>query len=149
MNVDTALGLETPEGTVIELQPAGIYARSLAFLIDELLRWTIIFATFAVTGFLGVFGQGIRDAQIYAILGQREDALNALRAAIDEGYRTSVISDQWTLPFDPYLSGLRDDPRFGDMLKELEELNDQMYERVLEAEASGEWQALLDMAGAS
>ena len=98
---------------------------------------------------LGVFGQGIREAQIYAILGQKEDAFNALRAAIDEGYRTSVISDQWTLPFDPYLAVLRDDPRFGDLLAELEELNDQMYERVLEAEASGDWQVLLDMAGAS
>ncbi len=59
MNVDTVFGLETPAGTVIELQPAGIYARSLAFLVDELLRWTIIFATFSVTAFLGVFGQGL------------------------------------------------------------------------------------------
>jgi TolB-like protein/tetratricopeptide (TPR) repeat protein len=98
---------------------------------------------------LGVFGQGIRDAQIYAILGQKEDAFSALRAAIDEGFRTSVISDQWTLPFDPYLAVLRDDPRFEELLLELQELNDDMYERVLEAEASGEWQVLLDMAGAS
>ena len=80
---------------------------------------------------------------------QKEDAFSALRDAIDEGYRTSVISDQWTLPFDPYLAVLRDDPRFDELLLELQELNDDMYERVLEAEASGEWQVLLDMAGAS
>jgi TolB-like protein/Tfp pilus assembly protein PilF len=98
---------------------------------------------------LGVFGQGVRDAQIYALLGQNEDAIGALRAAIDEGYRSSVISDQWTLRVDPYFDGLRDDPRFHAILAELAELNGQMYQRVLEAETSGDWQPLLDMAGAS
>jgi TolB-like protein/tetratricopeptide (TPR) repeat protein len=98
---------------------------------------------------LGVFGQGIRDAQIYAILGQRENAFDALRSAIDAGYRSSVIFDQWTLEVDPFFTSLRDDPRFGELLAELQNLNDQMYERVLEAESSGQWQALLDMAGSS
>ncbi len=59
MQVDTAFGLETPEGTVIELAPAGIFARSLAFLVDEVLRWTIIGASLALSGMLGVFGQGL------------------------------------------------------------------------------------------
>ena len=35
---------------------------------------------------------------------------------------------------------------FDELLLELQELNDDMYERVLEAEANGEWQVLLDMA---
>lgn len=57
--VDTAFRVETPEGTDIDLHPAGFYARSLAFLIDESLRWSIILGTFAVTALLGVFGRGL------------------------------------------------------------------------------------------
>ena len=97
---------------------------------------------------LGIFGHGIRDAQIYAILGQDDDAISALRAAIEAGYRSSAITDQWTLRFDPYFAPLHDDPRFIGILAELDELNGRMYERVLEAEDSGDWQPLLAMAGA-
>jgi uncharacterized RDD family membrane protein YckC len=57
--VDTAFRVETPEGTDIDLHPAGFYARSIAFLIDESLRWSIILGTFAVTALLGVFGRGL------------------------------------------------------------------------------------------
>lgn len=57
--LDTAFRVETPEGTEIDLHPAGFYARSLAFLIDEALRWSIVLATFAVTALLGVFGRGL------------------------------------------------------------------------------------------
>lgn len=56
--LDTAIRLETPEGTEIDVHPAGLYARGLAFLVDELLRWTIIFAGFMVSGFTGYFGRG-------------------------------------------------------------------------------------------
>ena len=97
---------------------------------------------------LGVFGQGVRDAQIYALLGQKEDALGALRMAVDEGFRTAIVADQWTLRNDPYFASMREDPRFQAILAELSALNDQMYQRVLEAEASGDWQPLLDIAGA-
>ena len=33
--LDTAVTLETPEGTEIEVRPAGLFARGLAFVIDE------------------------------------------------------------------------------------------------------------------
>jgi uncharacterized RDD family membrane protein YckC len=57
--LDTAIRLETPEGTEIDVHPAGLYVRGLAFLIDELLRWTIIFAGFVLGGFAGYFGTGL------------------------------------------------------------------------------------------
>ncbi len=59
MTLDTAIDLETPEGTEIEIRPAGPCVRSLAFVIDELLRWLIIAGGFTLTGFLGVLGEGL------------------------------------------------------------------------------------------
>ena len=41
---DTREQLETPEGAVIELCPAGINARAQAFLIDELIKLVLVFA---------------------------------------------------------------------------------------------------------
>lgn len=98
---------------------------------------------------LGVFGQGVREAQIYAIQGRTEDALAALDAAIDAGYRTSVVSDQWILSIDPFFAELREDERFVAILERLSTLNDAMYQRVLEAEQSGNWQALTSLAGST
>jgi len=98
---------------------------------------------------LGVLGQGVREAQIFALLGRNDDALAALRAAIDAGFRTSTVFDNWLLSMDPYFASIRDDPRFVALLDELDTLNAQMYERVLEAEATGDWQALRDLAGAT
>lgn len=57
--LDTAVTLETPEGTEIEVHPAGLFARGLAFLIDELIRWTIILIGFSLGGLAGLFGTGI------------------------------------------------------------------------------------------
>ena len=57
--LDTAVTLETPEGTEIEVRPAGLFARGLAFLLDELIRWTIIAIGLFIGGFAGLFGFGI------------------------------------------------------------------------------------------
>ena len=98
---------------------------------------------------LGVFGQGIREAQIYALLGQFDDAYDSLDAAIEAGYRSSAVSDQWSLAFDPYFSEIRDDERFIAVLDRLSELNSVMYQRVLDAEESGDWQSLTGLAGST
>lgn len=98
---------------------------------------------------LGIVGQGVRDAQIYALLGQPDDALAALSQAIDEGYRSSALPDQWLLSYDPYFASLKDDGRFIAIIDRLESLNAVMYQRVLDAEDSGEWSALTALAGAS
>ena len=57
--LDSAIHLETPEGTQIELHPAGLIVRSLAFLIDELLRWMIIVGASIYLTLTGEFGQGL------------------------------------------------------------------------------------------
>lgn len=89
-----------------------------------------------------MFGHGIRDVQILALLGRKEDALQALRTAVDEGYRGSIAYDNWLLDDDPYLESLRDDQRFDEIVSEIEALNAEMYERIVDAEESGNWAAL-------
>jgi tetratricopeptide (TPR) repeat protein len=98
---------------------------------------------------LGMFGHGILDVQILALLGRKEDALNALRVAVTEGYRSSIPFNNWLLEDDPFLDSIRDDKRFADIVSELESLNGIMYSRVIEAEESGDWTTLRALAGST
>jgi hypothetical protein len=98
---------------------------------------------------LGANGLGICDVQILAMLGRREDALMALRAAVDAGFRGSTPYDNWLLEFDPLLDSIRDDARFVAIVSELEVLNDVMRKRVSEAEETGDWTALRALAGST
>jgi TolB-like protein/Tfp pilus assembly protein PilF len=97
----------------------------------------------------GIYGQGVRDAQIFAILGQHDAALATLGEAVDLGYRTSLPFDQWTLRMDPYFQPLHSDERFVAILDRLDALNAEMYEKVLEAETTGDWQSLTALTGAT
>ena len=96
---------------------------------------------------LGMFGQGIRDVQIYALLGRKDDALAALRAAVDAGYRSSVVYENWLLEFDPFLDNIREDERFTAIVGELEQHNAAMRARVTEGEETGNWAPLRALAG--
>jgi hypothetical protein len=96
-----------------------------------------------------MFGQGIRDVEILALLGRKEDALQALRAAVDAGFRSSILSSTWILEINPFLDSIRDDSRFGAIVDELETFNAEMHQRVIEAEESGDWAALRALAGSS
>jgi hypothetical protein len=98
---------------------------------------------------LGVAGHGILDVQILALLNRKEDALQALRTAVDEGFRSSIPFNNWLLEDDPLLGSIRNDSRFVEIVSELDALNAAMRERVIEAEESGDWAALRALAGAS
>ena len=50
------MAAETPEGILLELRPAGICARSCAFLIDGIIRLCAIYATGIAAAFMGGFG---------------------------------------------------------------------------------------------
>jgi hypothetical protein len=91
---------------------------------------------------VGWFGQGIQEVRILALLGRKEDALIALRELIDAGFREPVLTDLWSLEMDPFLELLRDDPRFAAMVDEVNRSVADMYQRVLDAESSGDWQSL-------
>lgn len=86
---------------------------------------------------LGTFGFGIRDVQIYALLGRKEDALNAFREALDAGYRGSTMFDGWPLAVDPYLDSIRGEPRFAAMVDELDGYLSVTRKRLFDAETAG------------
>lgn len=91
---------------------------------------------------LGTHGFGIRDVQIYALLGRREDAISAFRDALDAGYRGSLLFDGWPLAIDPYLDSIRDEPRFIQMLDELDGYLATMRESIYRAEEAANLDAL-------
>ena len=65
--LDTRCRVETPEGIELALSPAGVVARSYAFIIDFGIR-LIVFAIVAMTlGQLGAFGVGLTLASFFLI----------------------------------------------------------------------------------
>jgi len=56
--LDTTRRIEVPEGIEIELPLAGLVSRSLAFLLDGIIRWIALWIISAVVAFAGKFGIG-------------------------------------------------------------------------------------------
>lgn len=122
------------------LKQSGEYERA-----DQLLAATL--AVVQRHPRLGIVGQGIHDVQILALQGETGAALAALRAAVDDGYRSSLAFDSWTLEMDPYLEAIRDEPAFISIIAEVDADVARMRDRVEQAEASGDWSELLAAAG--
>ncbi|MCZ6714595.1 MAG: protein kinase, partial [Deltaproteobacteria bacterium] len=84
---------------------------------------------------LGEQGYGIADVQVYALRGEKQQALSALRQAIDEGWR----ADWWyELQHKPDLESLHDEPEFQAMVAEIEADMAAQLARVREMERNGE-----------
>ncbi len=84
---------------------------------------------------LSVEGYGIADVKIYAVRGENQKALSALRQAIDEGWR----SFWWyLLKLDPSLEPLHNEPEFQAMVAEIEADMAAQLARVREMERNGE-----------
>jgi tetratricopeptide (TPR) repeat protein len=84
---------------------------------------------------LGLYGYGIADVQIYALQGDKQKALSALRQAIDEGWR---VWWRYLLKQDPNLESLHDEPEFQAMVAEIEADMAAQLARVREMERNGE-----------
>jgi TolB-like protein/Flp pilus assembly protein TadD len=84
---------------------------------------------------LGIGGHWIADVQIYALQGEKQKALSALRQAIDEGWRRFWW---YHLKYDPTLESLHDEPEFQAMIAEIEADMAAQLERVREMERNGE-----------
>jgi uncharacterized RDD family membrane protein YckC len=54
--LDTVVSVETPEGILLELRPAGLTARAYAFTLDGLIRLAIMYGGLMVSAFLGGIG---------------------------------------------------------------------------------------------
>jgi TolB-like protein/Tfp pilus assembly protein PilF len=84
---------------------------------------------------LGWLGYMIADVQIYALQGDNQKALSALRQAIDEGWRSFF----WLLlKHDLTLESLHDEPEFQAMVAEIEADMAAQLARVREMERNGE-----------
>jgi len=57
--LDTVVAVETPEGIVLELRPAGLIVRFYAFAIDWMIRLSFLYAVAMVTSFMGGIGMAI------------------------------------------------------------------------------------------
>jgi tetratricopeptide (TPR) repeat protein len=92
---------------------------------------------------LGLGGHWISDVQIYALRGDKQKALSALRQAIDEGWR-----DGWWyfLKYDPILESLHDEPEYQAMVAEIEADMAEQLERVREMERNGELEPIPELA---
>jgi tetratricopeptide (TPR) repeat protein len=84
---------------------------------------------------IGGFGYGIADVQIYALQGEKQKALAALRQAIDEGWRSMWW---YLLKQDPNLESLHDEPEYQAMIAEIEADMATQLARVREMERRGE-----------
>jgi tetratricopeptide (TPR) repeat protein len=84
---------------------------------------------------LGPNGHWIADVQIYALQGEKQKALAALRQAIDEGWRASWW---YFLKQQPNLESLHDEPEFQAMVAEIEADMAAQLARVREMEKNGE-----------
>jgi tetratricopeptide (TPR) repeat protein len=92
---------------------------------------------------LGAGGYWIADVRIYALRGEKQKALSALRQAIDEGWR-----DYWRyfLKHDPTLESLHDEPEFQAMIAEIEADMATQLARVREMERNGELEPIPELA---
>jgi TolB-like protein/Tfp pilus assembly protein PilF len=83
----------------------------------------------------GFFGYGFADVEILARLGKEEQAIAALRRAIDDNFRAFW----WTqLQRSPHTVSLRDNPEFTEMMQEIKEDMALQLVRVREMQSNGE-----------
>ena len=106
------------------------------YLLD--LAWNE-YSTFTRMGYkwwLNNTGYGIKDAQIFALRGEKDKALEALREAVDAGFRFS-------LEFESYaLDSIRDEPEFIELYEIVKKDLAQQLENVRRMEATGELAAI-------
>ncbi|ERI53457.1 hypothetical protein N878_15265, partial [Pseudomonas sp. EGD-AK9] len=65
--LDTRYQVETPEGIDLQLRPAGLVPRALAFAIDLAIRGLILAVMFIVLGLLGQFGMGLGTILLFLV----------------------------------------------------------------------------------
>ena len=92
---------------------------------------------------LGTRGYWIADVKIYALRGEKQKALSALRQAIDEGWRYNWW---YFLKHDPNLESLHDEPEFQAMVAEIEADMAEQLARVREMERNGELEPIPELA---
>jgi hypothetical protein len=87
-------------------------------------------------------GYWIADVRIYALRGDKQKALSALRQAIDEGWR---VPWRYFLEHDSALESLHDKPEYQAMIAEIEADMAAQLARVREMERNGELEPIPEL----
>jgi TolB-like protein/class 3 adenylate cyclase/Tfp pilus assembly protein PilF len=95
---------------------------------------------------LGSMGYRIADVQVYALRGEKQKALSALRHAIDEGWRANWW---YELQHKPDLESLHDEPEYQAMIAEIEADMATQLARVREMERNGELEPIPEVSAAA
>tara|TARA_R110002096_G_scaffold86020_5_gene198352 strand:+ start:14689 stop:15372 length:684 start_codon:yes stop_codon:yes gene_type:complete len=66
--LDTTHNIGTPEGVELKLPAAGLAPRSLAWLIDAMIKYTAVFVMMIVLGLFGKFGSGVSMIALFLLL---------------------------------------------------------------------------------
>lgn len=68
MLLDTTHNIGTPEGVELKLPAAGLAPRSLAWLVDAMIKYTAVFVIMIILGLFGDFGGGIMLVALFLLL---------------------------------------------------------------------------------
>ncbi len=116
--LDTTREIEIPEGVELSIAVAGLVSRSLAFMIDILIRWTVLGIISAFLGYLGYFGQGLFFILVFLVewfYPVLFEVLNQGQTIGKKSLDIMVINDDGT-PVDWSSSIVRNLLRFADFL---------------------------------
>lgn len=116
--IDTLALAETPEGIVLSLQPAGLVARTMAFLLDLLIRLVIDIALMLILGTWGGLGGGLILLGMFCVEWLYPIVFELSRWAATPGKRAlglRVVMDSG-LPVTPAASFTRNLLRVADFL---------------------------------
>ncbi len=116
--LDTVFTTETPEGVALALRPAGVNARSHAYLIDLAIRTVVLIAASALLSALSRFGTGLFLIVAFALEWLYPVVFELLPGAATPGKRAlglRVVMDSG-LPITPAASMVRNLLRSADFL---------------------------------
>lgn len=116
--LDTVFVTETPEGIALALRPAGMVARSYAYLIDALLRFAVLIAAASVLAALSRFGTGLFLILLFGLEWLYPVVFELMPGAATPGKRAMglrVVMDSG-LPVTPAASLVRNLLRSADFL---------------------------------
>lgn len=116
--LDTVVAVETPEGILLELHPAGLIARFYAFVLDWIIRLAIMYAAAMVAAFIGGIGIAFWLILLFALEWLYPIAFELMPAGATPGKRVfglKVVIDNG-LPVTPAASVARNLLRVADFL---------------------------------
>jgi len=116
--LDTAIAVETPEGILLELRPAGLNARFCAFLLDWAIRLAVMYAAAFIAAFIGGIGMAFWIILIFALEWFYPVVFELTQSGATPGKRVfglKVVMDSG-LPITPAASVARNLLRVADFL---------------------------------